>query len=137
MLLDGVQVHGSIAVVIPAGAVIVLVDWRDPDRGDAKILKIGQVLLDAAEVAAVIGARVGAIIGPGSRKVVLRIAVSEAVGHDEVDNIIRSKTVEALIFVCGRTGWISWIEPPLRGLFSLGCRDQQRDLPRQRALGNL
>ena len=49
-----VFIDGAIAVIV-RGGIVVLVERRQPECGDAEILEIGQVLLNALEISAVIG----------------------------------------------------------------------------------
>src|SRR6516225_4859723 len=98
MVLDGVMIDRVVAMVVGVGAprlaalvksVVVVVPGGQPECGNAQLLKIGQSLDDAAQVAAVpppgpvpsirLGRRSG-------RNVVSRVAVAETVRHDQVDD---------------------------------------------------
>src|SRR5579883_617274 len=82
-----IEIHGAVAVIILGSAV--LHDGREPERGYAEILEITEVFANAAEVAAVIRARLGTVIRAGccERFVIRRIAVRKAVRHDQVENV--------------------------------------------------
>ena len=54
MCIDGIEVHGAVSVVVLCGSIFH--DRCEPERGHAKILQIGQVILNPAEVAAVVRA---------------------------------------------------------------------------------
>jgi len=93
MRIHGVEVHGAITVIILRGAI--LNDRGEPEGGDAEILEIGQMLADAAEIAAVIGAGIRAVVSAGSagRRIVREITIGEAVRHDEIKSIRRRETL--------------------------------------------
>ena len=107
VLLDGVEIDRAVAVVIGDRLVVVLlalvqmvdvvVDRREPDGGHAEIFQIGEVLDDPAEIAAVIVAGLRAIVHAArdGRVVVGRVAVGEAVGHQEVDHVVGREALEA------------------------------------------
>ena len=107
VLLDLVEVGGAIAVVIGDGlavvhffaieVVVVVVEWRHPDRRHAERLEIGKFLPHACEIAAVVVAALRAIddVGLAGRTVVRRVTVRKAVGHDEVHHIIRTESLKA------------------------------------------
>src|SRR5215472_15494213 len=86
------------------------------------------MILNATQVAAVIGARIAAVVGSGSRKVVARIAVGKAVRHDEIDHVAGTKAAEALVDGEGFSRGISLFEFPLCSLFPAGRNDGQRYL---------
>src|ERR1700722_2694015 len=89
--IHSVKIDGAVAVITFRRAVFD--DGSEPQRGDAELLKIKKMFANAAQIAAVIGAGLGAVEG-GSRFfslarvgtcravlrfVVARIAVGEAV----------------------------------------------------------
>ena len=85
--LDGIHIGGAVAVVVARGRVV-LKDRREPDRGDAELLQIVEVIDDALEVAAMVGVRVVAVGRRGAGQAIVgRVAVSEAVRHDEVEDV--------------------------------------------------
>ncbi|MFT3916609.1 MAG: hypothetical protein QM704_21780 [Anaeromyxobacteraceae bacterium] len=61
---------------------------RDPDRGRAEPLDVVELLLHAAQVAAGVLGLVGGVVLVLALIVVGGIAVGEAVGQDEVDDLI-------------------------------------------------
>ncbi len=89
--LDRVHIGGAVAVVV-AGPGVVLQDGREPDGGDAELLEVVEVIDDALEVAAVI--RVGVVRSKAGEpagalfdEALDALAVGEAVGHDEVEDV--------------------------------------------------
>src|SRR5579871_309519 len=96
MLFHRIEVHRAIAVIVVSGKIAIIVDRGNPEDGYAEFLEIRQMLLDPHQVAAVIGARRSAVIRTGGRKIVGWIAIGKAVGHDEIDRVIRTKTVITL-----------------------------------------
>src|SRR5471030_583993 len=62
MFFHGVEVGCAVAVIIATGVVIVVVNRSNPEGGNAEVFEIWQVLLDAFEIAAVIGLRIVAIV---------------------------------------------------------------------------
>jgi hypothetical protein len=102
MRIGPVHIRGAVAVVCAAAAAVV-VRRRDPDAGNAKLLQIVEVIFYAFEVTAMPAAGEGALgHGIGARgcagsvkPVVGEVAVGKPVGHDEVQRILRGKTLEA------------------------------------------
>ena len=109
VLLDAVEVDGPVAVVVGdrlpvvglavVQVVDVVVPGVEPQRGDAELLQVRQLLDDPAQVAAVVVPRLRAVeeaLRAGG-VVVRRIAVREAVGHDQVDDVVRREALEAAL----------------------------------------
>src|SRR5580693_6093591 len=104
--IHSVKIDGAVAVITFRRAVFD--DGREPQRGDAEFLKIKKMFAKAAQIAAVIGAGLGAVerrsrfffiarVGICRALlwfVVARIAVGEAVRHDEVQNVLRIEPLE-------------------------------------------
>ncbi len=92
MFVHGIEIDGAVAVII-AGRVVGVVHHRsEPQYCHSQLLEIRQVRLDAGEIAAVVGARLGAIDGDGVGGAIVReIAVGEAVGHDEVEQVVSAE----------------------------------------------
>src|SRR5438552_18271154 len=95
MWIDGIEIYRAVSVVIVGGSVFH--DRRQPERRDAKILQIVQMVPDAAEIASVPCAWFCAIVGTGkfSGLVVGGVTIGEAVRHDEVKNIVSCKAMKA------------------------------------------
>src|SRR2546430_4439670 len=95
MWIDGIEIYRAVSVVIVGGSVFH--DRRQPERRDAKILQIVQMVPDAAEIASVPCAWFCAIVGTGkfSGLVAGGVTIAEAVRHDEVKNIVSCKAVKA------------------------------------------
>ena len=96
MFFDGVFVGGAVAVIVAAGFVGVVDDGREPDRGGAEAGDVIEVLLDAAQIAAVIGAGIGTI-HVGGWRVIRSVAVGKTVGHDEVHHVFRAEALIATV----------------------------------------
>ena len=94
MGIHGVQIHCSVTVIILRRAV--LHHRREPQRGYAKFLQIRQMILDSAQVAAMVRARFRSIVRAGCfrRLVVRRIPIRKTVRHDQVNHIIRRQTLK-------------------------------------------
>ena len=92
VLVERVEVDDVIAVIVGIG---VLPDWSEPKSVDAEIVQVGEMLVDAAQIAAVIDAGIAAIADSGRPRwmIVGQIPVGETVGHDEVDDIVRGETL--------------------------------------------
>ena len=111
MLVDAVEIDGSVAVVIGNGLVVVflalvqvvrvVVDRREPDGGDAEVFQIGKLLPNPREIAAVIIAGLAAVVQAARNGwiVVRRIAVGKPVRHDQVNHVVGR---EAVLAVCER-----------------------------------
>ncbi len=86
--VDGVQIRGAIAVIILRCAI--LDDGSEPQSCHAQILQVRKMVLDSAQIAAVIRAWLRAVVRVGKfgRFIVGGIAVGEAVGHDQVDHVV-------------------------------------------------
>ena len=90
VVFDGVLVNRAIAVIV-GGGVVVVIQRRKPQRGHPEVLQVRQMLLDALQIAAMIGLRTSAVIGSRRRAfglIVAGIAVGEAIRHDQVNNIV-------------------------------------------------
>ena len=90
VVFNRIFVDRAVTVIVGRG-IVVVVDRRKPKRRHSEILQIWQVLLNALQVAAVIGLCSAAVVRAGSgsfRLVVAGIAVGETVGHDQVNDII-------------------------------------------------
>ena len=109
MLLDAVEVDGAVAVVVGDRLAVVglalvqvidvVVPGVEPKRRDAEVLQVRQAVDDPAQVAAVVVARLRAVeqASRHGRVVVRRVAVREAVGHDEVDDVVGREALEAAV----------------------------------------
>ena len=107
VLLDAVEIDRAVAVVIRDCLTVVLlalvqmvdvvVNRREPDGGHPEIFQIGKVLDDPAEIAAVVIARLRAIVHAARDGWVIvgRVAVGEAIGHQEIDDVIGREALEA------------------------------------------
>ena len=95
MGIDGVEIDGAVAVIILSSAIFD--DGREPHSGDAEIFQISEMILHAAQIAAVPSARLGAIVGAGKFRgfIVGGIAVGETVGHDEIEDVVEGETLIA------------------------------------------
>ena len=110
-VFDRVVVVGVVAVVVgvrtprlatAVDAVPVVVPGREPDGRDAQLFQVRQAVDDAAEVAAVPRARVASVVRfrrSACGRVVRAVAVREAVGHDEVDNVVGRDALKIFIRV--------------------------------------
>jgi hypothetical protein len=106
VLLDAVEVDGSVAVVVGDRLVVVglllvqairiVVPGVEPEGGDAEVVQIGQARDQSLEIAAVVVARAGTVEEtPGRRRVVVRgITVGEAIGHDQVHHVVGGEALE-------------------------------------------
>src|SRR5579875_199814 len=96
MRVDCVFVHGAIAVIVLGGVAVVGDNRSEPQRGHTQPLQVIQMLLDALQIASVIGAGIRAVECPGhARKMIVRgVAVREAVDHNEVKNVVLAETLE-------------------------------------------
>ena len=86
--VDARHVHGVVAVVVYAGAV--LHHGCDPDGGESEGLDVVELLDKTCEVAApcgVVGGNLLLLLVPGA-DVVLGVAVIEAGGHREIDGLV-------------------------------------------------
>ncbi len=69
----------------------------EPDRGGAEALDVVETIVEAGDVAAVVEALVGGVeamseaIAGDAGRVVRRVAVGEAVGHDEVELLLAAR----------------------------------------------
>ena len=84
-------------MIVASSAICIVVNRRNPESGNAEVLEVWQALLNAAQVPAMVSPGLGPIICPGRRKVVVGIAIGEAIGHDQVDYVIGTEAAEALI----------------------------------------
>ena len=90
--VDVVVVRDGVAVV---GIGAVLLHGVEPDSRHAEVLDVVHVLHHALDVAAVAPA-VTRAVGPGAlQRVVGGIAVGEAVGGDQVQNVLRTESLRA------------------------------------------
>jgi len=96
VIVERVEVHHVIAVVIRIG---VLPDRRQPQRSNAKIVQVSEMLANAAQVAAMIGHGITAIVfACGLRRLVVAgIAIGKTVGHDQIDHIVAGKTFKPAV----------------------------------------
>ena len=103
VVVERIEVDCVIAVVV---GVSVLPDRSEPQRGYAEVVQIVQVLANAAQIAAVICVRLIAVVhaGRAGRLVVRWIAIGEAVGHDQVDDVVAGETFEAAAGVSVKIG---------------------------------
>ena len=88
MGIDGVEVYGAIAMIVLRGAIFD--DGREPHGGNAEIFQVGEMILHAAQIAAMPRARLGAVVRAGKFRgfIVGGIAVGEAVRHDEIKDVV-------------------------------------------------
>lgn len=95
MRIDGVKIDGAVAVIARGRSIFD--DGREPKRGDAEILQIREMRLDATQITAMIGTWIAAIVRVREFLwlVVGRITVGETVGHDEVQDVVERKTLIA------------------------------------------
>ena len=78
---------GTIAVV---HAVPIVVPGIQPERSHAKVLEIAELIDNAAQIAAMKGARILSIVGGGrriGRRIVRWVAVGKTIRHDQIDDI--------------------------------------------------
>ena len=106
VLLDPIEVHGAVAVIVGNREVVVLlfliqvvdvvVPRVQPESRDAQVLQVRQLLADAGKVAAVVIAALGSIeqARRGRRVVVGRVAVPEPVWHQQVNDIVRGEPLK-------------------------------------------
>ena len=132
VLVDAVEVDGAVAVVVGDGLAVVffllvqvihvVVDRIDPEGGDAQILEIRQMLDTPCKIAAVIIAGLAAVEQTvrNRRIVVGRVAIGEAIGHDQVDHIVGGKTLETVRRDKGASSF------ERRGDSAIGGRNLQR-----------
>ena len=92
-LVERVEVDAMVAVIIGVG---IFPDGREPESIDAEIVQIIEVLPNSAQIAPMIGMGIAAIVNASraGRTVVCRIAVGEAVGHDEIDDVVTREVLE-------------------------------------------
>ena len=100
VLVRAVEVDGTVAVVVGdalvvvaldlVDVVVVIVDGRHPDCRDAERLEVGKLPAHTGDIAAVVVASLGPVDEPRRlcRRIIARVAVHEAVGHDQVHDII-------------------------------------------------
>ena len=65
MLFDGIFIDGAVTVIILRRGIVVVHDRGEPDGSDAEVAQIIEVVFDAAEISAVIGAWFGTVVGSG------------------------------------------------------------------------
>ena len=89
-----IVIGGGVSVVRAVHAVVVgpvvLKNRREPQGGDAEVGEVVEVLLDAGEITAVAQAWLGAfadLVAHALDHVVLRVAVGEAVWHEQVEYV--------------------------------------------------
>ena len=93
-----VAVRHGIAVVAGFGHVV-FDDRRGPDGRGPQLLKIGKVVLNASQVAAVAGVHriAGHVVDAGTlHYIVLRVAVGEPVGHQHVHEVGLGEALRAV-----------------------------------------
>jgi hypothetical protein len=104
---------GDPVAVVAGGVVLrlhrlVLEAGREPDRRGAEVLDVVEPLPEAGEVAAVVEALVRRVeprhhpVGPEPARVVRRIAVLEAVRHDEVELLVGDRRAQRVARVAGK-----------------------------------
>ena len=99
-----VEIDSAIAVIV-GSRVVLVVNRSEPERGYAKIFQIGKVFDNAFKIAAVIGLRRVTVIGSrrrARRHVVGRVTVGEAVGHDEVDDVVARDALKSALLRLAR-----------------------------------
>ncbi len=86
--INGVQVNGSVSVIILRSAV--LHDRSKPKRGHAEILQVKETVLDSEQIATMICARLRTIMRSGSLGglIIRGVSVCETVRHDQVNHVI-------------------------------------------------
>ena len=91
VIIERVEVDHVVPVVV---GVCILPHRCQPNSVHSKIAQIIQVLANTAQIAPVISHRIAAVINASraGRLVVRQIAVGEAIGHDQVDDIVARKT---------------------------------------------
>ena len=97
VIFNRIKIGGPVSV-ISLGGVVVVEDGVKPQRRNAEVFQVRQVILNALEVTAVICLWRITIVGAWRRSVrhiVRRVAVGKAVGHDEVDDVVASDTLKA------------------------------------------
>src|SRR5882762_1658949 len=94
MRLDRIQVNSAVPVIVLRGSV--RHNGCEPECGDTEILQIWQMILNPAQVAAMVRARFRTIVGAGRfrRLIICGITVREAVRHDEVHHVILRKPLK-------------------------------------------
>src|ERR1051325_4328656 len=102
--------------------IVVVVPRRQPDRSDAEVLEIRQMIDDALKIAAVVVKLVLTIVDAG---VVRRIAVSETIDHDQVQHVRRGEPLES----SGAIEWSKHFERRACRTFRSG--DSNRSLSRR------
>ena len=104
VIVESVEIDDVVAVVVGVG---VPPYGSKPQGGDAQVVQISEMVLNAAEIASVIGHGVGAVeeSGGGCGAVVRGIAVGETVGHDQVDDVVAAESFEAAARVGARQQW--------------------------------
>ena len=106
VFVDIIKIDRAITVIVGDSLAIVLlffvqlvgvvVQRVEPDRGDAKRFEVGQLLLHACKVAAVVVASLVAIEHPlRCTVVVARVTIGEPIGHDAIDGIVNAKALKA------------------------------------------
>ena len=89
MRIDGLEVARPVAVVAAvAGPPLVRDRWRDPHRGGAEAGDVIEPAAGAGEVAAAVFRAVRRVVFAAALVVVRRVAVVEAVEHQEVDDLV-------------------------------------------------
>src|SRR6202022_2400754 len=98
MGINRVEVCCAITVIILRG--IVFHDGREPKSCYAELFEIRQAIEDAAQISAMPGAWIGAVVRSGGaggvgRFVVAGIAVGETIGHDEITYVFGGNSLES------------------------------------------
>ena len=76
--------------------VVVVIPRRQPDCGDAEVLQVRQAIDDTLKIATVVVELMLAIVDAARlrRVVVRRIAIAEAIDHDQVHYVCGRETLE-------------------------------------------
>ncbi len=133
VIFDLVEVDSAVAVVVGSDVGLV-VDRSEPERGYTKIFQVAKMIGNALEVATVVGLWRVAIIGSrccARRHVVGRIAIGEAVGHDEVNDVISRDALKSALL------WFTRLQDQVCFGITRRCVDRQLRDPGLCSLRNL
>src|SRR2546425_6382729 len=87
-MIIGVWTPGLIAGV---HSIPVVVPGSQPQSGYAEVFEVLKVVDDAAQIAAMISARIPAIVGGGrtsGRLIVGQVPIRETIGHDQINHVV-------------------------------------------------